>query len=127
MALFESNLPIRWYLPREDVVAELEPTDTVTRLPVQGQGELLRGAPPNGETVKDLIWYYDDPLRAVDRIEGLLCFFNERVDVEVDGEPESRPKTAWKHGVKSEAAAAAARNGAELEPSRRYSRLLPRH
>ena len=37
MALFESNLPTRWYLPREDVVAELEPTDTVTRCPYKGE------------------------------------------------------------------------------------------
>ena len=36
MALFESNLPIRWYLPREDVSAELEPTDTATRCPYKG-------------------------------------------------------------------------------------------
>ena len=28
LALFESNLPARWYIPREDVVAELEPTAT---------------------------------------------------------------------------------------------------
>ena len=36
MALFESNLPIRWYLPREDVRVELEPTDTGTRCPYKG-------------------------------------------------------------------------------------------
>ena len=44
-ALFESNLPPRWYLPREDVVAELEPSDTVDLLRVQGTGELLLGRP----------------------------------------------------------------------------------
>jgi uncharacterized protein (DUF427 family) len=36
VALFETNLPPRWYVPREDVVAELEPTDTVTRCPYKG-------------------------------------------------------------------------------------------
>jgi uncharacterized protein (DUF427 family) len=111
MALFESNLPIRWYLPRDDVSAELESTDTATRCPYKGIASYYAVRLPDGETVKDLIWYYDDPLRAVDGIAGRLCFFNERVDVEVDGEPESRPKTAWKHGVKSEAAATAARSG----------------
>jgi uncharacterized protein (DUF427 family) len=111
MALFESNLPLRWYLPREDVSAELESTDTATRCPYKGIASYYAVRLPNGETVKDLIWYYDDPLRAVEGIAGRLCFFNERVDVEVDGEAESRPKTVWKHGVKSEAAAAAARNG----------------
>jgi uncharacterized protein (DUF427 family) len=107
MALFESNLPTRWYLPREDVSAELEPTDTRTRCPYKGIASYYAVRANGGETVKDLIWYYDDPLPAVDKIAGRLCFFNERVDVEIDAEPEGRPATAWKHGVKSEAAAIA--------------------
>jgi uncharacterized protein (DUF427 family) len=107
MALFESNLPTRWYLPREDVRAELEPTDTVTRCPYKGTASYYAVRVPGGEAVKDLIWYYDDPLPAVERIAGRLCFFNERVDVEVDGELEGKPETAWRHGVKSEAAAIA--------------------
>jgi uncharacterized protein (DUF427 family) len=111
VALFESNLPIRWYLPREDVSVELESTDTATRCPYKGIASYYAVRRQNGDTVKDLIWYYDEPLPAVDRIAGRLCFFNERVDVEIDGEPEGRPKTAWKHGVKSEAAAVAARSG----------------
>jgi uncharacterized protein (DUF427 family) len=111
IALFESNLPIRWYLPREDVSVEVEPTDTATRCPYKGIAGYYAVRLQNGETVKDLIWYYDDPLPAADRIAGRLCFFNERVDIEIDGEPEARPKTLWKHGVKSEAASVAARSG----------------
>ena len=107
MALFESNLPTRWYIPREDVSAELEPTDTVTRCPYKGTASYYAVKRSDGQTVKDLIWYYDDPLPAVGQIAGRVCFFNERVDVEVDGEPEGRPETVWKHGVKSEAAAIA--------------------
>ncbi|MBV9413819.1 MAG: DUF427 domain-containing protein, partial [Solirubrobacterales bacterium] len=68
MALFESNLPIRWYLPPEDVTVELEPTDTVTRCPYKGIASYYAVRRENGETVKDLIWHYDDPLAAVDRI-----------------------------------------------------------
>ena len=37
MALFESNLPARWYIPREDVVAELDASDTVTHCPYKGE------------------------------------------------------------------------------------------
>src|SRR5437764_8610309 len=107
MALFESNLPIRWYLPRAEVSAELEPTETVTRCPYKGTASYYAVRRGDGETVKDLVWYYEDPLPAVDRITGRLCFFNERVDVEVDGQPEGRPETTWRHGVKSEAAAIA--------------------
>ena len=104
VALFESNLPTRWYLPRADVSAQLEPSDTVTRCPYKGTAAYFSVRRENGDTVKDLIWRYDEPLPAVDKIAGRLCFFNERVEVEVDGEPEPRPDTVWKHGVKSEAA-----------------------
>jgi uncharacterized protein (DUF427 family) len=105
MALFESNLPTRWYLPREDVRAELEPTDTVTRCPYKGIASYYAVRREGGDPVKDLIWYYTDPLRAVEGIADRLCFFNERVDVEVDGQLEGKPETVWRHGVKSEAAA----------------------
>ena len=105
VALFESNLPTRWYLPREDVSASLEASDTVTRCPYKGTAAYFSVRRENGEHVKDLIWYYDEPLRAVEEIAGRLCFFNERAEVEVDGEPEPEVDTVWKHGVKSEAAA----------------------
>jgi uncharacterized protein (DUF427 family) len=101
IALFESNLPPRWYIPREDVVAELEPTDTVTRCPYKGTASYYS---VNG--TKDLAWYYPDPLTEVGRINDLLCFFNEKVDLELDGELQQRPDTAWSRGVRSEKAAA---------------------
>jgi hypothetical protein len=28
-------------------------------------------------------------------VKGMIAFYNERVDVEVDGEPEERPRTQW--------------------------------
>lgn len=99
-ALFESNLPPRWYLPREDVVAELEPTDTVTRCGYKGQASYYAVRLGNGETVRDLVWTYEDPLDETGRIKDLLCFFNERVDIEIDGEPQERPLSAWSRGVK---------------------------
>jgi uncharacterized protein (DUF427 family) len=100
LALFESNLPTRWYLPREDVVAELEPTDTVTRCGYKGQASYYSVRLASGDTVRDLVWTYEDPLEETGRIKGLLCFFNERVDIELDGEPQERPVSAWSRGVK---------------------------
>jgi uncharacterized protein (DUF427 family) len=100
IALFESNLPPRWYLPREDVVADLEPTETVTHCGYKGQASYYAVRLGSGETVRDLVWTYEDPLEESVRIKDLLCFFNERVDIELDGEPEERPVSAWSRGVK---------------------------
>ena len=83
VALFESNLPTRWYIPREDVLAELEPSDKVTRCPYKGTAGYHSVKLEDGATGgKDLIWYYADPLPEAGAIAGLLCFFNERVDIE---------------------------------------------
>jgi uncharacterized protein (DUF427 family) len=93
IGLFESNLPPRWYLPREDVVAELEPSDTVTHCPYKGTAGYYS---VNG--TEDLVWYYADPLPEVGRIKELVCFYNEKVDLELDGEPQERPETPWSRG-----------------------------
>jgi uncharacterized protein (DUF427 family) len=101
LALFESNLPTRWYIPREDVSASLEPSDTVTRCPYKGTAAYYSVA--GAEDGNDLIWYYPEPLAETVRIADLLSFFNERVDIELDGELQARPASPWSHGVKSEA------------------------
>ena len=100
VALFESNLPARWYLPAEDVKVELEPSDTLTRCPYKGTASYYSAKLPGG---KDLVWYYEQPLDEVGRIKGLVCFFNEKVDIELDGELQQRPDSPWSHRVKSDA------------------------
>ena len=108
LALFESNLPPRWYLPREDVLVELEDSDTVTRCPYKGEASYHSVAVEGG---KDVIWCYRDPIPEAARIRGLLCFFNERVELELDGELQERPDSPWRHGVKSENASPATTRG----------------
>jgi uncharacterized protein (DUF427 family) len=102
IALFESNLPSRWYLPLDDIVAELEPTETITRCPYKGAAGYHSVRLDGGEIAKDLVWCYTDPLAEAIRIKGLHCFFNERVDLELDGELQERPESPWSHGVRSE-------------------------
>jgi uncharacterized protein (DUF427 family) len=102
-ALFESNLPARWYLPAEDVLSTLEPSETITHCPYKGAAGYYSVRLAEGELAKDVIWYYEHPLDEVRRIGGLLCFFNERVDIELDGELQERPASPWSHGVKSDA------------------------
>jgi len=101
MALFESNLPTRWYLPREDVGATLSPSDTKTICPYKGTASYYSVGVEGG---KDLIWIYEDPLPDAVKIKGLLCFFGERADIELDGELQERPESPWSHGVGSKAA-----------------------
>jgi uncharacterized protein (DUF427 family) len=109
LALFESNLPPRWYIPREDVVAGLTVSDTVTRCPYKGTASYYSVTLGNGQDSEgtDLVWYYEAPLAEVGRIAGRVCFFNEKVDIELDGELQERPESPWSRRVRSEAAAAA--------------------
>jgi uncharacterized protein (DUF427 family) len=102
VALFESNLPPRWYLPLEEVRAELVASDTVTHCPYKGQAGYYSVRIAGGVLEKDLVWFYAEPFAEVHRIAGLVCFFNERVDLELDGELQERPESPWSHGVRSE-------------------------
>jgi uncharacterized protein (DUF427 family) len=45
--------------------------------------------------IPDLAWTYEHPLREANEVTGLIAFFNERVDVIVDGELDERPITPW--------------------------------
>ncbi len=92
VALFESNLPVRWYLPREDVLAELESSDTTSICPYKGEAGYHSVRLGDGTVVEDLIWYYPDPLPDAITVAGLLCFYNEKVDLELDGEAQPRPE-----------------------------------
>jgi uncharacterized protein (DUF427 family) len=94
LLLFETSLPPRYYLPREDVVAELLPSDTVSVCPYKGIAEWF-SVRVGERLVEDLVWSYPRPIPENPRIAGLLCFFNERVDLVVDGEPQDRPVTPW--------------------------------
>jgi uncharacterized protein (DUF427 family) len=89
-ALFETKLPVRWYLPREDVSAELEPSDHRTVCAYKGRPRHFTVA---GEDA--VAWSYEEPLHDALPVKGLVAFYNERVDVEIDGEPQERPETQW--------------------------------
>lgn len=89
--LHETGLPTRYYIPREDVRMELlTSTDKETECPFKGSASYWSvGVTPN------LAWSYEDPIEGAKGIAGLLCFYNEKVDLEVDGELQSRPETPW--------------------------------
>ncbi|HET9721037.1 MAG TPA: DUF427 domain-containing protein [Solirubrobacteraceae bacterium] len=91
VALFESNLPTRWYLPREDVQARLEPSATTSLCPYKGTAGYHSVVLSDGTIAKDLVWTYPDPRPEASGISGMLCFYNERVDIELDGRALERP------------------------------------
>jgi uncharacterized protein (DUF427 family) len=93
--LFETALPPRWYIPAEDVRAELlVQSDKQTGCAYKGFASYwsVRSA---GAEEDDLVWFYPEPRPEVERIAGYLAFFNERVDLEIDGEVQQRPETQW--------------------------------
>jgi uncharacterized protein (DUF427 family) len=93
--LFETGLPTRYYIPKLDVRMELlEPTDSVTGCPYKGRASYW-SVRAGGQVLRDLAWSYPAPIPECPKIENLLSFYNERVDIYVDGEIQPRPKTQW--------------------------------
>jgi uncharacterized protein (DUF427 family) len=93
--IFETGLPPRWYIPAEDVRAEaLVDSDTRTGCAYKGFAS-YKSVRAGGELEEDLVWVYTDPRREVAPIKDLLAFFNERADIEIDGELQERPITQW--------------------------------
>ena len=98
LILFEAGLPPRYYLPRDDVRVDLlEPHGKRTRCAYKGIASHW-SARAGGELAEEVAWSYEAPDDEVARIKGLIAFYNERVDLEVDGEPQERPRTPWNRG-----------------------------
>jgi uncharacterized protein (DUF427 family) len=92
--LFETSLPMRAYLPREDVRVPLEPGDRRTFCAYKGQASYW--TPVVGDRrYANLAWSYEEPLREAAQVRSHIAFFDEHVDVTIDGEPRSRPRTPW--------------------------------
>ena len=93
MLVFETNLPTRYYLPAADVRMELfEPSSYVTSCPYKGEAT-YRSVRAGGVLHENIVWTYEDPIAEVAKLRDLLAFYDEKVDVTVDGELQSRPVT----------------------------------
>jgi len=93
--LFETGLPPRYYLPLTDVRMDLlRPTGTQTRCPYKGTASYW--SLDTGPAIhKDFVWIYRYPLAESQKIAGLACFYNEKVDLYVDGVLQERPHTKF--------------------------------
>lgn len=93
--LFETGLPTRFYIPREDVRLDLfQPSDLTTGCPYKGTAGYWSWQ-RDGEEPANLVWSYPEPLPAVAAVRDLLAFYNEAVDITVDGERLERPVTPF--------------------------------
>jgi uncharacterized protein (DUF427 family) len=93
--LFETGLPPRFYLPKLDVRLDLlAPSEKVTHCPYKGQARYW-SVRAGGTLHPDLAWSYPTPLPESEKIAGLVCFYDEKVDVSLDGVPQDRPQSPF--------------------------------
>jgi uncharacterized protein (DUF427 family) len=77
--VFETGLPVRYYLPKEDVRVELRPSDHRTSCAYKGHASYW-----SIEGQENLVWAYEDPLDEARELAGLVAFYDERVQVTLD-------------------------------------------
>jgi uncharacterized protein (DUF427 family) len=93
--LYETGLPRRTYLPKVDIRMDLLiPTTTTSMCPYKGTATYW-SVRANDNLHTDLAWSYPAPLRESAPIVGLIAFYDERVDLTVDGELQTRPRTKF--------------------------------
>ena len=93
--LFETGLPVRYYLPKLDVRQDLlVPSPTRSRCPYKGEA-VYWSVRDGDELLEDIAWSYPAPIPEAPKIENLLAFYNEKTDITVDGVLQERPATQW--------------------------------
>jgi len=96
LLLFETGLPTRYYIPSQDVRRELlETSESHTQCPYKGIAS-YHSVRAGGEVYNDIVWHYPFPIPECPKIEGLFAFYNEKVDLYVDGELQERPHTPFR-------------------------------
>ncbi|MBP2335166.1 uncharacterized protein (DUF427 family) [Saccharothrix coeruleofusca] len=91
VVLFETGLPPRYYLPMTDVRMDLlRPTDLRTGCPYKGTAEYW-SVVVGDEVHENVVWGYRTPLPESQKIAGLVAFYNEKVDITLDGVLQERP------------------------------------
>ena len=94
--LFETGLPTRYYIPKQDVRMDLlVPSEHHTRCPYKGLASYY-SAKVGDKVYENIVWYYPYPIPECPKLENLLCFYNEKVDsIIVNGEAEPTPVTVF--------------------------------
>ena len=95
--VFETGLPVRFYLPRDDVRVAMHASDRTTACPYKGAAVYWSFG--DGD---DIAWSYPSPLPDAAQLAGLVAFYDEVVDVTVDGVPRRRPDGAFSQVLRAE-------------------------
>jgi uncharacterized protein (DUF427 family) len=93
--LFETGLPVRFYLPKPHVRMDLlQLGETVTHCPYKGRAQSW-SVRVGDRTYENYAWSYPTPLPESQRIAGLIAFYDEKVDLFLDGVRQERPSTKF--------------------------------
>jgi uncharacterized protein (DUF427 family) len=93
--LFETGLPPRYYLPLTDLRMDLlRPSEKESQCPYKGTATYW-SLDVDGNVLDDFVWTYRSPFPESQKIAGLACFYNEKVDLYVDGQLQERPRSPF--------------------------------
>jgi len=93
--LFETGLPVRYYIPKTDVRMDLlEATELTTDCPYKGTANYY-SVSLEDNTHDNIVWWYKNPVHESAQIAGYVSFYNEKVDIVVDGDAVERPETVF--------------------------------
>jgi uncharacterized protein (DUF427 family) len=94
---FETSLPTRFYVPREDVVAPLSPSTLTTYCPYKGEASYW-----SIEGRANVAWSYRHPLPDMAELAGLIAFYDDVLEVTLDGVACERPDTVGARALREE-------------------------
>lgn len=90
--LFETSLPVRYYIPKQDWNTKLlVPSATTSRCPYKGVAAYW-SVQLGERRIEDVVWSYPLAIAECPKIENLLCPYNEKVDLWDDGVLQPRPQ-----------------------------------
>ena len=93
--LFEGAFPFaRYYIPPEDVIVDLASGTISTTCAYKGHATHY-SAILDGAALTNIAWSYQNPLEDGIPVRGLISFYQERLDLFVDGQRVERVSTLW--------------------------------
>ncbi|KAJ6507985.1 hypothetical protein C8R47DRAFT_1315412 [Mycena vitilis] len=94
--LYETGLPVRTYIAKTDCRLDLlVPSELKTSCPYKGEAHYYHVQVSPEKKAVNVVWWYRNPNLECAAINGLVAFYDEKVDVFVDGVKQSRPETKW--------------------------------